>query len=134
MVDEFGPGGKGELHHPIGIAVLGVLREVAIMNASKYAVQIFDYEGNFKRQFGKIGDADGEIDSGGGIACDVHGNLLVTDAFHRLQVFNPDGKHLCTRDDLKLCYDDVKGIAWSTEGHIAVTNGRTRKVFVWYGR
>jgi hypothetical protein len=52
------------------------------------------------------------------LASDAHGNLLVVDEANRLQVFNHEGKHLCTRSDLGLraSTDSTKGIAWSTGG------------------
>jgi hypothetical protein len=47
-------------------------------------------------------------------------------------VFDPEGKHLCTRSDLGLHEASEKGIAWSTGGEIAVANGLASKVFVWH--
>jgi hypothetical protein len=72
-----------------------------------------------------------------GLASDAHGNLLVVDETNRLQVFDPEGKHLCTRSDLGLQDDSefgegAKGIAWSTEGEIAVGDSSASQVFVWY--
>jgi hypothetical protein len=59
----------------------------------------------------------------------------VTDHTNRLQVFDPEGKHLCTRSDLGLCCESTKGIArsvaWSASGEIAVANGIAHKVLVW---
>jgi hypothetical protein len=62
----------------------------------------------------------------------MHGNLLVTDDTKRLQVFDPEGKHRCTRIDLGLHDDMRKGIAWSTGGEIAVAGGDANKVCVWH--
>jgi hypothetical protein len=102
-------------------------------------VQIFDSEGNYKRQFGTGGE-DGQFYPPflgcayfpAGLASDAHGNLLVVDRTNRLQVFDPEGKHLCTRSDLGLHADSTKGIAWSTGGEIAVANGSAHKVLVWH--
>jgi hypothetical protein len=60
--------------------------------------------------------------------------LLVTDRTNRLQLFDHEGKHLCTRSDLGLHGSSSlgKGIAWSTGGEIAVANGDAHNVFVWY--
>ena len=50
----------------------------------------------------------------------------------RLQVFNSQGEHLCTRNDLGLQADTFKGLAWGTHGQLAVANGRAHAVRVWY--
>jgi hypothetical protein len=55
----------------------------------------------------------------------------VVDRTNRLQVFDPEGKHLCTRSDLGL-HTSLKGIAWSAGGEIAVGNGAASKAFVWH--
>ena len=39
-----------------------------------------------------------------------------------LQVFSPEGKHLCTRNDLGLPTSS-KGIVWSAVGDLAFTAG-----------
>jgi hypothetical protein len=46
-------------------------------------------------------------------------------------VFDPEGKHLCTRSDLGLHAASRKGIAWSTGGEIAVADCNAHKVLVW---
>jgi hypothetical protein len=58
--------------------------------------------------------------------------LLVVDTTNRLQVFDPEGKHLCTRSDLGLHHASGKGIAWSTGGEIAVADGKAKKALVWH--
>jgi hypothetical protein len=106
---------------------------VAVADRDNYRVQIFDSEGKYKRQFGTYGmDTDGEFYLPVGLASDAHGNLLVLDRTNRLQVFDPEGKHLCTRSDLGLG-DSIKGIAWSTGGEIAVANGSANNARVWCG-
>jgi hypothetical protein len=62
---------------------------------------------------------------------DVHGNLLVVDITNQLQVFGPEGKHLCTRSDLGL-HESTKGIAWSTGGEIAMADSSAFQVLVWH--
>jgi hypothetical protein len=125
--------GDGEFNHLQGITVLGSSGEVAIADGHNYRVQVFDSEGNYKRQFGTKGeDADGQFDCPSGLASDAHGNLLVADWTNRLQVFRPDGKHLCTRSDLGLHGESVKGIAWRADGDIAVANGEANNACVWF--
>jgi tripartite motif-containing protein 71 len=132
-----GTGGKGsgdgQFHCPRGITVLGSSGEVAVADRINHRVQIFDSAGKYKRQFGTEGNqADGQLLEPMGLASDAHGNLLVVDRTNRLQVFDPEGKHLCTRSDLRLHTDSTNGIAWSTGGEIAVANGEANKVLVWH--
>jgi hypothetical protein len=124
--------GDGEFISPQGITVLGSSGEVAVADRNNHRVQIFDSEGNYKRQFGTKGkEEDGQFNTPTGIASDAHGNLLVTDRTNQLQVFDHEGKHLCTRSDLGL-HRGLKGIAWSTGGEIAVADGGANKVLVWH--
>jgi DNA-binding beta-propeller fold protein YncE len=112
--------------------VLGSSGEVAVADCDNDRVQIFDSEGKYKRQFGTEGkEEDGQLFCPSGLASDAHGNLLVMDRTNRLQVFDPEGKHLCTRSDLGLQDDSTKGIAWSTGGEIAVADGEAHSVRVW---
>jgi DNA-binding beta-propeller fold protein YncE len=123
--------GDGEFKTPLGITVLGSSGEVAVADHGNHRVQIFDSEGKYKRQFGTEGKEDGQIYMPLGLTSDAHGNLLVVDFTNRLQVFDPEGKHLCTRSDLGL-HDDSEGIAWSTGGEIAVANSSASQVLVWH--
>jgi DNA-binding beta-propeller fold protein YncE len=116
-----------------GITVLGSSEEVAVADCQNHRVQIFDSEGNYKRQFGTEGkEEDGQFYRPSGLASDAHGNLLVVDLTNRLQVFSPEGKHLCTRSDLGLHEASSKGIAWSTCGEIAVAVNSACKILVWH--
>jgi DNA-binding beta-propeller fold protein YncE len=125
--------GDGEFKTPLGITVLGSSGEVAVADCDNHRVQIFDSEGNYKRQFGTEGkEEDGQFFSLSGLTSDAHGNLLVVDLTNRLQVFDPEGKHLCTRSDLGLHEDSSKGIAWSAGGEIAVANSKANKALVWH--
>jgi tripartite motif-containing protein 71 len=96
-----------------------------------HRVQIFDSEGNYKRKFGTEGKEDGQLFRPTGLASDAHGNLLVVDYTNRLQVFDPEGKHFCTRSDLGLhaSANSAKAIAWSAGGVIAVTDNDTVRVW-----
>jgi DNA-binding beta-propeller fold protein YncE len=125
--------GDGEFDHPREITVLGSSGEVAVADCDNHRVQIFDSEGNYKRQFGTEGkEADGQFDMPSSLASDAHGNLLMVDNTSRLQVFDHEGKHRCTRSDLGLHEASSKGIAWSTGGEIAVAVDTACKVLVWH--
>jgi tripartite motif-containing protein 2/3 len=124
--------GDGEMFSPYGITVLGSSGEVAVADRDNHRVQIFDSEGNYKRQFGTEGEeADGQLYRPSSLASDAHGNLLVVDHTNRLQVFSPEGKHLCTRSDLGLQGGPDKGIAWSADGEIALANGEAHTARFW---
>jgi DNA-binding beta-propeller fold protein YncE len=124
--------GDGEFRYLSVITVLGSSGEVAVADRNNHRVQIFDSEGKYKRQFGTKGkEADGQLQHPSGLASDAHGNLLVVDSTNRLQVFDPEGKHLCTRSDIGLHEAPGKGIAWSAGGEIAVADGSANKVLVW---
>jgi DNA-binding beta-propeller fold protein YncE len=123
----------GEFHNPHGITVIGSSGEVAVADHLNHRVQIFDSEGNYKRQFGTKGkESDGQFYMPSGLASDAHGNLIVFDRTNRLQVFDPEGKHLCTRSDLGLYDNSAKSIAWSAGGEIAVADYSACKVLVWH--
>jgi DNA-binding beta-propeller fold protein YncE len=132
--------GDGEFNAPHGITVLGSSGEVAVADSNNHRVQIFDHEGNYKRQFGSEGqqqpyfgeEADGQFICPSALASDVHDNLLVLDRTDRLQVFSPEGKHLCTRNDLGFHKGSIKGIAWSDVGKIAVADGYGHKMLLWH--
>jgi DNA-binding beta-propeller fold protein YncE len=127
-----GGSGNGEFSRPYGITVLGSSGEVAVADFDNHRVQIFDREGNYKRQFGSKGkEADGQFFVPSALASDVHGNLLVLDNTNRLQVFSPEGKHLCTRSDLGVSKEGIKGIAWSDVGELAIADGDGNQILVW---
>jgi tripartite motif-containing protein 71 len=125
--------GDGEFNLPSGITVLGSSGEVAVADRFNHRVQIFDSEGKYKRQFGTEGKENGQLYDPTGLASDAHSNLLVVDCTNRLQVFSPEGKHLCTRSDLGLHEASDKGIAWSAGGEIAVADGMAFNACVWHG-
>jgi DNA-binding beta-propeller fold protein YncE len=125
--------GDGEFDTPRGITVLGSSGEVAVTDCNNHRVQIFDSEGNYKRQFGTEGKKeDGQFYHPRDLASDAHSNLLVVDVTSRLQVFSPEGKHLCTRSDIGLHGAFAKGIAWSAGGEIAVADNNAQIVLVWH--
>ncbi len=51
--------GPGQFNDPTGIAVAG--GEVFVADARNGRIQVFDLDGNFKRQFGSPGDGPGRI-------------------------------------------------------------------------
>jgi len=80
----------GQFDDPTGIAVTA--SEVFVADARNNRIQVFDFEGNFKRQFGSKGEGTGQLHRPMGIA--VYGDKLYIAEFwnNRIQVFNLDGK------------------------------------------
>jgi hypothetical protein len=101
-----------------------------------HRVQIFDSEGNYKREFGSEGkETDGQLYRPNGTTHHLRRPrqpLLVLDDTNRLQVFSPECKHLCTRSDLGIS-GGMKGIAWGTRGGLVVANGSQRSCRLWGG-
>jgi DNA-binding beta-propeller fold protein YncE len=126
--------GNGEFTRPCAITVLGSSGEVAVADYGNNRVQYFGCDGKYKRQFGSFGqEADGQFHCPSALASDAHDNLLVLDITNRLQVFTPEGKHLCTRNDLSLHDTSTKGIAWSAAGDLAAADSGVHTVRVWLG-
>jgi hypothetical protein len=50
--------GDGEFYSPLGITVLGSSGEVTVADCVNHRVQIFDSEGNYKRQLGTEGQEE----------------------------------------------------------------------------
>jgi DNA-binding beta-propeller fold protein YncE len=127
--------GDGELDSPSGITVLASSGEVAVADRSNHRVQIFDGEGVYMREFGgESADADGKFQRPVGLTSDAHGNLLLTDYTNRLQVFSPEGKHLCTRKDLGITAWWPVTIAWSAESGLAIPSAprdSEHNVLIW---
>jgi hypothetical protein len=56
----------------------------------------------------------------------------VTDWTNRLQVFGPDGAHLCTRKDIKLNAAAGKAIAWGPQGELAIVDYGRQQLMLWH--
>jgi hypothetical protein len=123
--------GDGELKYPTGITTLGTSGDVAVSDCANYRVQIFDSEGKYKLQFGTKGKEDAQLDLPAGVTSDVYGNVIVMDETNRLQIFSPEGKHLCTRNDLGLHTETSKGVAWHVDGGLAIANDQDSKLLLW---
>ena len=81
--------GPGQFNDPTGIAVAD--GEVFVADSRNGRIQVFDLNGNFKRQFGRPGKAMGEL--GRPMNLTIHkGELYVPEYFNdRIQVFALDG-------------------------------------------
>lgn len=82
----------GQFNDPTGITV--TKNEVFVADARNNRIQVFDFEGNFKRQFGSEGEGIGQLLRPMGIT--VYGDKLYVAEFwnNRIQVFKLDGTPL----------------------------------------
>ncbi len=79
----------GRFNDPTGIAVAN--DEVFVADSRNGRIQVFDLDGNFKRQFGRPGDAPGELGRPMNLTI-RDGELYVPEYFNdRIQVFGLDG-------------------------------------------
>ncbi|RME64390.1 MAG: 6-bladed beta-propeller [Alphaproteobacteria bacterium] len=81
--------GPGAFHDPTGIAVAG--DAVFVADSRNGRIQVFDFDGHFRRSFGEPGDAVGQL--GRPMNLTVHEDeLYVAEYFNdRIQVFALDG-------------------------------------------
>jgi len=84
----------GQFSDPTGIAVTN--DEVFVSDARNARIQVFDFDGNFKREFGSRGDAPGQL--GRPMNLSIVGNeIYVADYWNdRIQVFTLNGTPLRT--------------------------------------
>jgi len=68
--------GPGQFHDPTGIAV--TVDEVFVSDARNSRIQVFDYDGKFKRQFGTKGNEPGQLGRPMNLAI-ANGELFITD-------------------------------------------------------
>lgn len=120
-------GGKGaepgQFHDPTGIAVAG--GEVFVADSRNGRIQVFDLDGNFKRQFGQPGEGLGEL--GRPMNLTVHDDeLYVPEYFNdRLQVFGLDGtpkRIIGEAGDGPGEFNAPGGVAIGTNGHLYVAD------------
>merc|ERR1711879_1027521 len=91
-----GPGvEEGKFNFPRGITLThdGLL---IVADTSNHRIQILDTnkDNSFVRQWGEQGEEDGKLDEPKDVAVNSVGEVFVTDARHRVQVFNLEGAFL----------------------------------------
>jgi len=81
--------GPGQFNDPTGIAIAG--NELFVADSRNGRIQVFDFEGGFKRQFGAPGEGPGELGRPMNLRI-AGGELYVADYWNdRIQVFGLDG-------------------------------------------
>jgi len=82
-----------QLQRPSGIAIS--TNEVFVADSQRHKVLVFDLFGNFVRDFGRRGVAEGEFNYPTHICVDRDGHVLVTDSMNaRVQIFDSSGRVL----------------------------------------
>ena len=110
---------------PSDVTVLPISGNIAIADTNNHRVSIFDGESaNFLYSFGHE-----NFTFPCAIATDAYDHIIVLDETNRLQIFEADGTHLCTRDDLGLSLGR-KGLEWHGDngGRLAIANGGKNEV------
>jgi DNA-binding beta-propeller fold protein YncE len=81
------------LQRPSGIAIR--TNEVFVADSQRHKVVVFDLFGNFLREFGQRGTADGEFNFPTHLCVDSVGHVVITDSMNaRVQVFDCSGSFL----------------------------------------
>lgn len=85
---------SGELLKPSAIYVTLDSR-IFVADTANHRVQIFNYDGSLKYEFGKNGNKPGQFNSPQGIAVNGKGMIFVADTLNnRVEIFNQDGIYL----------------------------------------
>jgi len=121
-------GKKGELENPTSIALDEKRGKLYVTDSKKHNVMVYSLDGSLLMTLGagKRSGLKGEFSTPSHIALDSNGNFYVVDTQNfRVQVFNPDGKHL--RDFGSLGdglgnFARPKGIAIDSEDNIYVVD------------
>ncbi|MFQ5487246.1 MAG: NHL repeat-containing protein [Gammaproteobacteria bacterium] len=83
--------GPGQFNEPTGIAVS--TDEVFVADARNRRIQVFDFQGRFKRQFGEPGEGPGQLGRPMNLTLSA-GELYVADYWNdRIQVYSLDGTY-----------------------------------------
>lgn len=95
VLEKFGHNGaaEGEFNYPTELLLEG--KNLAVVDAMNFRVQVMDRSGAFEYAIGKIGDNTGGMYRPKGIAVDSEGHLYVVDGWSGMvQVFNNQGQLL----------------------------------------
>lgn len=121
---------------PRGIAV-NEDGEIVVADSSNHRIQVFDGHGEFLRQFGQYGQADGEFDCLAGVCVNkANGQIVIADRYnHRIQVFTSQGGWI--RSFGEEGYFDGQmsypwGVATAPDGNIFVCDKENHRVQVFH--
>jgi DNA-binding beta-propeller fold protein YncE len=134
-----GPGSRpGEFNFPTEVILHG--RDIAVVDAMNFRVQVFDRSGKFEYSVGGLGDGLGSTFRSKGIAFDSEGHLYVVDAgLNIVQVFNDQGDLLYyfgNKGSEPATFNLPSGLFIDRESTIYVvdSNNNRVQVFRYYGK
>ncbi len=120
-------GKSGEFESPSGVALDEQRELIYIADSKKHMVLVYSLKDYAKiREFGRRGAGPGEFNFPTNITVDKTGKVYVVDtANFRVQIFDPEGKHLKTigaLGDTPGSLARPKGIGIDSDGHIYVVD------------
>ncbi|RJQ16393.1 MAG: 6-bladed beta-propeller [Nitrospiraceae bacterium] len=120
-------GAKGEFENPGGLAIDEKRRRLYVVDTRQHNVRAYStIDLGLLMTIGERGSNNGNFNFPTNIALDGEGNIYVVDTNNfRVQIFNPDGKHIKTIGrigDAPGSFARPKGIAIDSEGHIYVVD------------
>ena len=108
-----------------------------MVDGGNFRVQVFNRDGDFVQQIGKLGRQYGSFARPKGIALDPQGNIYVSDAAHgNYQIFDPDGELLLfvgTRSEKfeRASYMLPAGIDIDEDGRVYIIDQYFRKLDIY---
>ncbi|XP_017876050.1 E3 ubiquitin-protein ligase TRIM71-like [Ceratina calcarata] len=135
LVRRFGSIGTapGQFQRPAGVAV-DSRRRIIVADKDNHRIQIFTMEGLFLLAFGEIGKQCGQFNYPWDVAVNYDCQIIVSDTKnHRIQLFTAEGIFLQkygpeTSPNTWEQFDCPRGVAFDTEGNVAVTDFNNHKV------
>ena len=125
--------GNGQFNGPVSVAVSGGILYVGDENNSR--VQVFNEQGEYLKQFGSEGTANGQFRLAGGTGVDSLGNVYVTDLLNdRVEEFTPSGAFLVafgTAGGGNGQLSDPENVAVGSTGALYVTDAGNNRVEEW---
>lgn len=121
---------------PRGIAV-NEEGEIVVADSSNHRIQVFDGHGEFVRQFGQYGQADGEFDCLAGVCVNKNnGQVIIADRYnHRIQIFTSQGVWIRSFGEEGYWDGQMSypwGVASAPDGHIFVCDKENHRVQVFH--
>lgn len=119
---------------PRGVAVTDE-GDIVVADSSNHRVQVFDSSGQFQRQFGRYGQADGEFDCLAGVCINkTNGQIITADRYnHRIQIFTSQGGWIRSFGEEGYWDGQMSypwGVACAPDGNIFVCDKENHRVQV----
>jgi len=111
--------------------------EIVVADSSNHRIQVFDGHGEFLRQFGQYGQADGEFDCLAGVCVNKNnGQIVIADRYnHRIQIFTSQGGWIRSFGEEGYWDGQMSypwGVACAPDGNIFVCDKENHRVQVFH--